>query len=205
MQVRNKDKKKIKDIIDCTLIYTKFKYQGVIYSIGDNVVVKDKRAKDNNQQIVKIASVIPSNGIDEYPFWPCIEVYRYYTKGDVNISIEESNSLSENELFLSDESRRIFIETVFKKVTVYTLEEYTQLTDIEEDTYFTRANYSWLNNEFKPPMSQWERHCYCNTPFNPDFLYICCDKCGKWFHSNCFGLSTDSANQLSNFYCFECS
>lgn len=204
MKIRNEDKNKISDIVDSTITYTKFKFQGIIYSIGDNVSVKDN-IKDSNHQIVKIASIIPSKGIDECPFWPCIEVHPYYSKRDIIVSIEESKAISDNELFLSDRSNKIFIETVNRKVTVLTLEDYAKLTEIEEDTYFTRAMYSPLSQEVKPPMSQWENHCYCNTPFNPDLLYICCDKCGKWFHSNCFGLSQTSANLLYNFYCFDCS
>jgi hypothetical protein len=55
-----------------------------------------------------------------------------------------------------------------------------------------------------PPFSNWEKSCHCKTPLNPDQLYIKCDKCEKWYHPKCCGLSDESVEKLTEFFCSIC-
>lgn len=56
-----------------------------------------------------------------------------------------------------------------------------------------------------PPMGEWEKMCSCNNPFNPDMLYIICEKCEKWYHPKHCGISDEEARKLNKFYCRSCN
>ena len=55
-----------------------------------------------------------------------------------------------------------------------------------------------------PSFDIWEKSCVCQTPLNPDQLYIKCDKCEKWYHPKCSGIEEDKVKDLKEFYCLNC-
>ena len=62
---------KIRRIISSSIQYTKLKYNSKIYSIGDNVIVRDTSGL---YLVANIKKIIKSNGIKKYSFWPTMEV-----------------------------------------------------------------------------------------------------------------------------------
>lgn len=55
-----------------------------------------------------------------------------------------------------------------------------------------------------PVIEEWEKHCLCLTPLNPDKKYIQCDICNKWFHLDCVKLTQEEADQLDSYSCSNC-
>ncbi len=55
-----------------------------------------------------------------------------------------------------------------------------------------------------PPFSEWERMCKCNMPTNPNAMYVNCDKCQKWFHPQCVGLTEEQVRDSTVFFCDDC-
>ena len=119
---------KIRKIVHPDTKYTKIKYKQDIYSLGDNLLVREGT---DSFLIGKLISIIPSNGNKQYSYWPTIEVQwyeicscRYYKKSDINrernglTSEEKFNSISEFEVFRSDHKDVIFIETIMSTCTV---------------------------------------------------------------------------------------
>ena len=45
-------------------------------------------------------------------------------------------------------------------------------------------------------------HCFCQKPLNPNLLSVACDKCNKWFHSDC--VKENEEIKEKNFYCSDC-
>ncbi len=54
-------------------------------------------------------------------------------------------------------------------------------------------------------MDKWERLCKCQMPMNPNDLYVNCDKCKRWFHPECVGVSREEAKRRDVFYCDACT
>jgi hypothetical protein len=65
----------IQKIIPPFLEYTKIKSRGEIYSIGDNLILIEKNGE---LQIGKLTKIIPTGGNQKYPFWPTIEIQKYF-------------------------------------------------------------------------------------------------------------------------------
>lgn len=211
LKLKKSLEEKPKDILHKTLskkrTYTKFKYKGEIYKIGDSMMIQDQGGK---YSIAKLLSIIPSSGIKEHSLWPSIKVQWYYSKTDINREkngLNEDinyNSLSNFEVFNSPHTDIIYIETVVCKCFVVSLEDYCKLEEPSEVTYFQRAEYDPIKQFLKPPYDKWEKICKCKTPFNPDVLYLKCDKCMKYYHPYCVGINEEEAEKLDLFFCDEC-
>lgn len=112
---------KIKSIVAQSNNYNKFKFKSEIYSLGDTLMVQDV---SDGYLIGKLARIIPSGGIPSYPHWPTIQVQWYYKKSDINreknglASDVIFNSISDYELFHSEHTDIIFIETVICRCKV---------------------------------------------------------------------------------------
>jgi hypothetical protein len=61
---------KIRKIVSPETNYTKIKYKQDIYSIGDNLLIRD----NDGFLIGKLINIIPVNGDKKYSYWPTIEV-----------------------------------------------------------------------------------------------------------------------------------
>ena len=47
-----------------------------------------------------------------------------------------------------------------------------------------------------------KQYCYCQ--YGESGVMLSCDKCSKWFHDECLGLTEPEVNNIENFYCNEC-
>ena len=65
---------KIRKIVSSDTKYTKIKYKQDIYSIGDNLLIRDS---SDGFLIGKLINIIPTNGDKKYNYWPTIEVQWY--------------------------------------------------------------------------------------------------------------------------------
>lgn len=134
---------KIKTVINTRSQFTKVKYNGEIYSIGDDVLIADF---GNEYLLGKILKIKNTHGIHKYPYWPSMEVQWYYRKSDIekdSKSIQGLNikSISDYEVFTSNHKDVIFIETIVGRCNVLGFEEYEKLEDINPNIYFNRAFY----------------------------------------------------------------
>lgn len=160
--------------------------------------------------IAKLLEIIPRNGIKKHSLWPTIKVQWFYSKADINreknslIAQKDFESISDYELFNSPHKDTIYIETVVRKCFVVHMEEYLQLDEPSDLVYFYRADYDPIKELLKPPFEKWKKICKCRTPFNPDQLYLKCDKCMQYFHPNCVGINEEMAEQMDAFVCNEC-
>lgn len=68
-----------------------------------------------------------------------------------------------------------------------------------------RAEYDVKKRKILPPIETWEKHCLCKTPFNPDYMYVQCDKCLEWFHIHCVNLIQEQLDSLGDWCCPKCA
>ena len=198
---------KLKKYVDPELSYDSIKFRNIIFKIGDVLLIQ---ASEENL-IGELIKIIPTNGIKEYPFWPTIQVKWYYKKKDINrkknnlLNQQNYDALSEYELFPSNHKDIIYIESILNKCKVYTYEEYDNISDPPDLTFFTRANYEIHSELLHPKFDDWKKGCICEKPLNPDQLYIKCDKCNGWYHPKCCGIDENESNKINNFICPNCT
>ncbi len=200
-------KEKILKIINPNIVYEQLKYNGIIYNLGDFITVTDME----DFSVCKITKIIPYNlsNTEAPSYWPSIRVQWYYRKKDINreknniLSNKKFGSISDFEVFKTEHSDIIFIESLINKCYVYTYDEYEELENHSDFTFFSRASYDPNKKMLNPSFDKWEKACKCMLPLNPDQLYIKCDKCGKWYHPSCCGLSETNLDNI-DFICYKC-
>ena len=198
---------KLKKYVDSNLSYDSIKFRDIIFKLGDVLLIQ---ASEENL-IGELIKIIPSNGIKEYPFWPTVQVKWYYKKKDINrkknnlLNQQNFDSISDYELFPSNHKDIIYIESIINKCTVYSYEEYDNIADPSDFTFFTRAKYEIHTELLHPKFDDWKKGCICKKPLNPDQLYIKCDKCNGWFHPKCCGIDEKDSNKINNFVCPNCN
>ena len=206
----SKDKQgleKLKQYVDSSLSYDSIKFREIIFKIGDVLLIQSPE----ENLIGELIKIIPINGLKEYPFWPTVQVRWYYKKKDINrkknnLLIQQNfDSISDYELFPSNHKDIIYIESIINKCKVYSYEEYDNITDPPDYTYFTRAKYEIHSELLHPKFDDWKKGCICKKPLNPDQLYIKCDKCNGWFHPKCCGIDEENSNKINNFICPKCT
>ena len=196
----------LKKYVDSEATYGSIKFRNIIFNLGDVLLIQ---ASEENL-IGELVKIIPTNGIKEYPFWPTIQVKWYYKKKDINrkknnlLNQQNVDSISEYELFPSNHKDIIYIESILNKCKVYTYEEYDNIKDPGELTFFTRAKYEIHTELLHPKFDEWKKGCICKKPLNPDQLYIKCDKCNGWFHPKCCGINEKESDKIKNFVCPNC-
>ena len=169
------------------------------------------QAQGGKYSIAKLLEIIPRNGMKKHSLWPTIKVQWYYSKTDINkekntLTLQKNyDSISEYEVFTSPHKDTIYIETVVCKCFVVHIDEYLKLDEPSDLVYFYRAAYDPIKEVLKPPFDKWNKICKCKTPFNPDQLYLKCDKCLKYFHPKCVGINDKIANEIDAFECVDCN
>ena len=157
---------KLKKYVDSELNYDSIKFRNIIFKIGDVLLIQ---ASEENL-IGELVKIIPTNGIKEYPFWPTIQVKWYYKKKDINrkknnlTNQQNFDALSEYELFPSNHKDIIYIESILNKCNVYSYEEYDNIADPPDLTFFTRANYEIHTELLHPKFEDWKKGCICQKP-----------------------------------------
>ena len=187
--------------------YQKMRYKGKLYQIGDWVCLKDGVAANNERKLVgKLLKILPMYGNSEYPEWPTVEVQWYYFGSELDLQSMGIKSgdmiyIGDNEVFLSDHTDIVFVESIINKCEVLSIQEYDQRQITDERTFYCRSKFLTLDNKLDPPFEEWATLCSCNKPMNPNLLTVGCDKWGKWFHPYCQGLDTEEAQKLEYFEC----
>lgn len=148
--------------------------RGEEFKIGDAVKVKIENEEEG------IATIV---GIFHTQLRQIkLKVRWYYSPSEVGV---RGPFLSQAEVFDSKTIGVIPIETVIEKATVLTLEEYNNLDEADDCTFFCRASYD--GKKLKPPLSQWAQMCVCRQIVNPDRPMTLCENCWLYFHSDCIG------------------
>jgi len=163
----------------------------VIYNLGDTVRIKEEHDEDSYGTVLKFWK---KSGESE----AFVRVRWFFKPKDVLRPLEDF--ISQGELFDSDLEQDIWVQSIYGKVTVKSLEDYHQLDEIEEDIYFCRAVYRHKERVLDPPYMEWKRVCYCKNILNPDHLYFVCEGCNGLFHVHCVGV----IDQRKLFYCSKC-
>ncbi|KAL5209081.1 hypothetical protein ABZP36_004704 [Zizania latifolia] len=106
------------------------------------------------------------------------------------------------ELFLSDHYDTQSPDTIEGKCYVHTFEEYTELSSVNAEDYFSRFEYKSATGSFTP--DHIAVFCKCEMPYNPDDLMIQCEGCCDWFHPSCVRMTIKEAKKLKHFFCGNC-
>jgi hypothetical protein len=56
-----------------------------------------------------------------------------------------------------------------------TLEAYSELGEVDESVFYTRAKYDIKKKSIVPAFALWPTLCVCKKPENPDILVIACE------------------------------
>ena len=93
--------------------------------------------------------------------------------------------MSDRELIASHHKDWQYVESIVRKITVLTLEDYEKLDYREREKsnlFFMRSRLDEKNNVPKPepPLV-----CHCLKPYNPDEKIVRCCTCRFEFHSIC--------------------
>lgn len=157
---------------------SQLKFKGQIYNVGDCLMLRESNVKI---LVCKLLEIIPSGGIPNYEEWPSIRVQWYYHWSEldlVNLGIKEQDFiyLGENELFYSDHSETVYIDSILGKCEVFSIQDYDSIDTIEDNAYYSRATFITKEGRLEPPFVSWETLCTCNKPMNPNLLTIGCDR-----------------------------
>jgi hypothetical protein len=160
--------------------FASLKLNGTDYCIGDCVAVK---LFDDSEAYGTILKIYQSKA-DGYAY---VTLRWFYTPSDVFSSSHDF--LSEAELFDSDHVQDIWVQAIFMKVDVMSLEDYHSCDEVEHNVYFCRSTYKSREATLVPPFSEWKRTCVCNKILNPDHFFIVCEGCGAMYHEGCISAS----------------
>lgn len=156
--------------------FTVLRLNGQLYHIGDVVRVKEWKDEECFGTLLDIYRKKNCK-------YPLVKIRWFYKPSDI-FTIKQPY-LSEGELFDSDHVQEIWLDCIYDKVTMLSLEDYRIFDEVDDDTFFTRATYKHITHEIVPPFQEWKRVCTCNSILNPDSLYNVCERCGSLFHQGC--------------------
>lgn len=194
-----KKEKKFKDI-------QSIKYMNEIYSISDNIILTfTNKFKNSTYKFHGKIKEIKYQQKKKKNIFICILKIQYYFEKEYLPSnyLKYHKEISVNELFLSNLEEFVNITNLFSKFKMVSLDYY--LKSVEDvDLKFNLASFDYNNGKILPKLSKRKKICFCNKIENPDFDYIFCEGCKKWFHYGCVGLeNVDNISNL-NFKCSKC-
>ena len=101
---------------------------------------------ESSNLVGKLEKIIPEGGQNDHPKWPMIEVSWYYRKQDLDylklgISTEDLSYISDNELFPTPHTDKIYVDSINGRVKIYSIFEYDKLSLSEHSAFFVRADY----------------------------------------------------------------
>jgi len=181
------------------------KFKNIKYSLNSCMLVRNETDVENDF-VCKLLRIIRPKKVDAKKILAFLEVQWYYRKNDLPKKYAYlMPHISANEVFLSPHKDFIMVDCINGPCEILTLEAYDQLTSTSNNVFYTRAAFDTLSKKLDPPAEQWKKHCVCKTPMNPDLLYIQCDKCNGWFHTECIHISYEEAEAADEFVCMICS
>lgn len=155
------------------------------YSINDSISILENNDKTSYGKILKIWQ-------DKKTFKSFLTITWFYRPEEVFKKIPDF--ISEAELFESDNSQDIPVESIIEKIEVLPLATYHLQDEVESNTFFSRACYKHKSKTIYPALSMWKRVCYCESILNPDLIYNKCDGCSSCFHFECCDFQKSSEN-----------
>jgi len=184
--------------------YKLVKYKGNIYHLEDTLLIRNE-ADVNSDFICRLLRIIRPLKPESLKVLAFLEVQWFYRKSDLPKKYNAYNkSISKYEVFLSTHRDFVMVDCINGVCQVLTLEDYDKLNVITPNTFFTRASYDVVKKKVNPPVDAWSKHCVCLTPLNPDFMYIQCDLCDSWYHTECVKLTDDQAKTVEKWVCHKC-
>jgi hypothetical protein len=184
--------------------YKIVKYKGNIYHIAENLLIRNE-ADANNDFICKLLRIIRPLKPESLKVLAFLEVQWYYRKTDLPKKYNQFfKAISKSELFLSNHKDFIMVDCINGTCQVLSLEEYDKLNVITPNIFFSRGTYDIMKKKVIPAIEAWPKHCVCSTPLNPDYMYIQCDHCDSWYHTECVNLSDDEAKTIDKWLCSKC-
>lgn len=168
-------------------------YDKTEYLIGDSVIIKRKGADTGFGKIKKIWRDKKIN--DGF-----IKIRWYYTPHQLFKDVPDF--ISHAELFESDHSEQLSVQTILGKIEVMSIEKYLHQNKTDNNIYFVRAFYDTESDQLIPSVKDWDKVCFCKKAFNPDKLMVKCNSCLKVFHTECTGYNFASG---SNWFCMQCN
>ena len=183
-----------------------FFWKSELYTIGDFVKVTLKRQVRKHQPFV--AKLLSAYLLKDFPdvgiSFPLVRLQYFFDRHCLSDSHKAfKNHLSENELFCSDICAYVPLNLLSGKAKVVSMEEYFENPD-ELTLKFSQAQYDTHRDKITPPLQSRQRLCVCQTIENPDFNYILCEGCKNWFHYHCVGISPNSNDLTTSFFCKSC-
>lgn len=120
--------------------FSKIKYNDIIYSLGDAVEIQNPMSKALSIGVIK--KVLHTTKISKKSCWPMIEVEWLYHKQDIIAlnCLSNTSFIGSFEVFRSNISEFVYIESIRRKAQLLTLEEYQTLEIVNENVFFTRAS-----------------------------------------------------------------
>lgn len=182
----------------------------MIYEIGDIIKIE----LDNGTTcMAKLIEIIPKKGKSSKVIWPSIKVQWYYSKEDINRQKnglkDESlfRYLSKYELFLTNHSDIVYIESVVTKCLIVSFENFVEFEEYDDYSFFSRANYDSRKEKLVPDFLEWKKCSCCGMPPNPDNGVAKCEICSSICHSGCgtFSEKKDEFEEIvATFVCKNC-
>ncbi|OMJ82836.1 hypothetical protein SteCoe_16369 [Stentor coeruleus] len=167
-------------------------YDKTEYLIGDSVAIKQKGVIKGYGKITKIWRNRKIN--DGF-----IKIRWYYTPDQIFKDVPDF--ISNRELFESNHSQHLSVQTISGKIEVLSIEKYCQQHKTDKNIHFVRSFYIKESGLLIPSIEEWDKVCLCKKAFNPDKLMVRCDICLKKFHTECTGYNISSG---SNWFCKQC-
>lgn len=162
--------------------FTKLQIYDETLHVGDVARIKEYKDEECFGTVLKIWR-------DETTRNSYVKVRWFYKPSDIFHAKHDFISVAE--LFDSDHEQDIWVECLYGKVQVLSLEDYHHYDEVEEDLRFSRATYITKENRLEPPFEDWKRICTCRQILNPDHKYLVCDNCGEFYHEKCLPKGVD--------------
>ncbi|CAD8106226.1 unnamed protein product [Paramecium primaurelia] len=135
----------------------------------------------------------------------------YYSVKDIEERDGDFQKLEEctpKDLFLTDLTQWFLSTSFIQKIKVIPIDQSSEeTTELQDDEYYTRAEYNTQLQQFNPPIKEWTTYCYCKKLYDPGERYIQCDSCNEWVHYTCSGKSDKELKNISKlrFICLPCT
>ncbi|CAD8118888.1 unnamed protein product [Paramecium sonneborni] len=187
------------NVCQCAFIYT-YKPQEKLSIDEDAVFVYD-----NKIWFVRVEEIIKIviNG-EEAGF---IKGRIYLQKQDVLQLHEKIQECTDDDLFLTEQTKWFFSRELKQKILVYNLNDiiYNNV-DSKPGSYYTRSEFNTESQMFLTPIEEWATECVCKKLFDNSLGYLQCDRCERWIHNDCSGLSQEVLENMGdlNFNCSIC-
>ncbi|CAD8162191.1 unnamed protein product [Paramecium octaurelia] len=131
----------------------------------------------------------------------------YLQKPDLIGLHEKIKECTEDDLFLTEQTKWFFCKELRKKIMVYNLNDIIQNNiDTKPGSFYTRSEFNVESQKFLTPVEEWATECICQKLFDNSLGYLQCDRCQRWIHYDCSGLPKEILENLDdhNFNCLIC-